>query len=184
MANADMFEIDPRGDVVLICGKGSETTKLRVSSPFITFRSDVMKAMMGPHFKEGHTLAATSRIEIQLPDDDGQAMKTICCVLHQRNSLVPDKLTPREILKVAILVDKYNWCEALKVNVWFWVNQHLETAGNADRCNLLLVSYLLQNSELFQRLGNDVMLHVSRDFRFDQRDCPEVMNKVFGESKA
>jgi hypothetical protein len=50
--------------------------RLRVSPVFLVHTSPVFKALLGFHFKEGNALAASSSVEIPMPDDDSAAMKS------------------------------------------------------------------------------------------------------------
>ncbi|KAF7192228.1 hypothetical protein HII31_06260 [Pseudocercospora fuligena] len=107
MAAVDVVDIDPRGDVVLAVGQqddGQPIERLRVSSAVLRLTSPAFAVLLGPHFKEGQTLSATSRVEIPLPEDNVEAMRSLCLMLHmQHNQLSP---TAKEFLEIAKLSDK------------------------------------------------------------------------------
>ncbi|KAK5734408.1 hypothetical protein LTR17_008906 [Elasticomyces elasticus] len=87
----NIVNVDPAGDVILVCSAGSEgETRLRVSSAALSLGSPVFKAMLSVRFREGHELALNSRIDVPLPEDDGEAMTILCNVLHHRNKIVLD----------------------------------------------------------------------------------------------
>lgn len=51
--------------------------------------------------------------KFSLPDDDPTALTTICAVLHHRNDLVPSVFSGKDILRVAIVADKYDYLSAI-----------------------------------------------------------------------
>jgi hypothetical protein len=53
--HSETVEIDPAGDVRLEIGR--ESKSLLVSSKVLSLASSVFKAMFGPHFQEGNSLA-------------------------------------------------------------------------------------------------------------------------------
>jgi hypothetical protein len=105
-------DITPDGDVVLIVGE--ENLRLRVYSQFLLSASKVFGAMFLPHWSEGQRLCKEALTEILLPEDDADAMRIICYIIHHRNDLVPRHLTTRDILRIAIEVDKYDLKIALE----------------------------------------------------------------------
>jgi hypothetical protein len=58
--------------------------------------------MFGPTWSEGQGLSKESPREVRLVEDDANALRIICCVIHHRNNDVPQSLTPKEILQIAI----------------------------------------------------------------------------------
>ncbi|KAF2143528.1 uncharacterized protein K452DRAFT_224644, partial [Aplosporella prunicola CBS 121167] len=100
-----MEEIDPCGDVIFIVGP--ELARLRVHSMYLKKASEVFAAMFGPRFSEGRELSEDHPKEVKLPEDNPVAMRIICGVIHFRTDMVPDKLSPVDILRVALAADKY-----------------------------------------------------------------------------
>lgn len=82
--------------------------------------SPVFRAMLGPHFSEGSTLASSESVEIPLPDDDPDAMEVICYVLHMRNDDAPSELAGGDLIYLAGLCDKYDLFVAMRpaMNLW------------------------------------------------------------------
>jgi hypothetical protein len=105
-------DISPDGDVVLVVG--SRNVRLRIQSQCLRCASKVFGAMFGPHWSEGQGFSKESPREVPLVEDDADALRTICCVLHHRNDDVPQSLTPKEVLQIAIEADKYGLNITLK----------------------------------------------------------------------
>src|SRR5437667_9691364 len=98
-------DISPDGDVILIVGV--ENLRLKVYSQCLRSASKIFGAMFGPDWTEGQRLSKESPTEVPLLEDDADAMWMICCIVHHRNDLVPQHLTAKEVLQIAIEVDKY-----------------------------------------------------------------------------
>ncbi|OCL09897.1 hypothetical protein AOQ84DRAFT_375415 [Glonium stellatum] len=80
-------DIATDGDIILVVGL--ELRRLRVHALILKNASKVFNAMFGPHFREGQGLGGACSKEIPLPDDDADALKLICSVIHSRNDMVP-----------------------------------------------------------------------------------------------
>jgi hypothetical protein len=119
-------DISPDGDVVLVVG--SRNVRLRIQSQCLRCASKVFGAMFRPHWSEGQGLSKESPREVPLVEDDADALRTICCVLHHRNDDVPQSLTPKEVLQIAIEADKYGLNVALKYARVQW----LKPRGSLD----------------------------------------------------
>lgn len=111
----------PRGDLILVVG--DERLKIRVNSLFLKAASKPFAAMLGPHFKEGRLLAKATPedpMELELPEDSGMAMVYICCALHYNTDSIPKVMDPERLLDVALMLDKYQLLEALKLQAKKW----------------------------------------------------------------
>jgi hypothetical protein len=139
-------DIAPEGDVVLIVGE--EKVRLRVYSQCLRSASKVLSAMLKPNWKEGQTLATQSYTEATLPEDDAEAMRTICYVVHHRNDLVPENLTTREILQIAVVANKYDLSTALENFSFRWLNSDTRRTL-LDRGCLLTAVLLLDDNDAF-----------------------------------
>jgi hypothetical protein len=146
MAQPPTIDIHPGGDVILICGNGGDKIKygaelrrfydcktesdmrrrLRVSSVFLVHTSPVFKALLGPHFKEGNVLAASSSVEIPTPDDDSAAMELISLVLHHKD--IPSEIDADSLCTVATCCDKYAVLIAMKPAINLWLDACLKTS--------------------------------------------------------
>lgn len=116
-------DISSDGDVVLIVG--AENLRLRVQSQCLRSASEVFSKMFGPDWSEGQSLSKEAPTETPLPEDDTDAMQTICYIIHHRNDLVPSHLSAEEVLRIAIEVDKYDLKVAFKYANVGWLKPRI-----------------------------------------------------------
>jgi hypothetical protein len=118
MANPDdSISIAPDGDVIFILVDG---VIVRVSSVVLSYASSIFATMLGDKFLEGqHERSALHPKRIDLPNDDPEAMVSLCKMIHFHtedseilNGLPSLQLSVR-LLNVAILMDKYDCIDAL-----------------------------------------------------------------------
>lgn len=179
MVPSGSIDIDPNGDVVLVCGQ----SRIRVSSAIMSMSSSVFKCMLGPYFKEGHSLAsaAGSSIELELPDDDEEALATVCYVVHHKNKCVGKMFSTDQIWNIAVVTDTYDWCEALHLGAQCWIDLHLRdlhTTSHSKLCRLFGAAYLFKHAALFRQLGMKLVLEGSTKSAFKCDDCHAILGKV------
>jgi hypothetical protein len=141
-----LTDICPDGDVVLIIG--ADGIRLRVSSQYLISASKIFASMFGPHWLEGQSLSKHSPTDILLPEDNAEAMRTICCVIHHRNDMLPEDLTAKDVLQIAILVDKYDLRVALNFAMQVWLKPRSQVEM-VETGRLLAAAFLLNSAEAF-----------------------------------
>ncbi|KAK3648034.1 hypothetical protein LTR56_007734 [Elasticomyces elasticus] len=152
------IDIVPDGDVYLICGNGS-SVKIRVASASLIRGSDAFKAMLGPHFKEGRQLASkVGTIEIELEDDDPEAMTMLCRALHSQFVSMPKELNAASLMNLSIVADKHLCTGSLRFPSEVWINKEMQKTGPLDRVSLLVAAYLFQQPELVNAVSLDLLL--------------------------
>ena len=149
---SDTIEIDAEGDVVLVCGEGTEQyvfrrlpstftfmpwlirrrKRLRVHSALMTRASSVFKALLSPRFREGTELSTTGAVEVAFPEDDGNAMATICYIIHYQASKTEQPKYLPDLIKVAQLSDKYDLNEVMKLHAQGWLLDRLQLSDKGD----------------------------------------------------
>lgn len=149
-------EIMADGDVVLIVGP--DKRRLLVHSLFLKTASKVFKTMFGPHFSEGQDISKEVPKEILMPEDDADAMKIICAVIHLRNNAASDKITPDEVLTVAVTADKYNCIDPLKNASGHWLKP-VDSASLEDLNHLMAAAYLFDDAQAFDGITRAMILH-------------------------
>ncbi|GKT51977.1 uncharacterized protein ColSpa_12158 [Colletotrichum spaethianum] len=129
--------------------------ELRVSSKVLMLNSPVFKAMLGGKFKEATELAKSTGFSdpcsIDLPDDDVEAMTTLCQILH--NVYVVERPEPIDLSRLAFIGDKYECTQALKYCGMVWIRDWLQDFDEnvppmTDFCHLLVFSDILENLPL------------------------------------
>ncbi|KAK3401529.1 hypothetical protein B0T20DRAFT_116496 [Sordaria brevicollis] len=109
----------PDYDLALVVGPEKE--RILASSVVLRFASPVFAAMLSPPWVEGQGLAGGTGSgtikEIELPEDNAEAMEYICAVIHHQevDDTPTESSSPsRDLLKIAILTDKYDLHKALR----------------------------------------------------------------------
>jgi hypothetical protein len=119
--------------------------------------------MFGPTWSEGQGLSKESPREVRLVEDDADALRTICCVIHHRNNDVPQSLTPKEILQIFIEIDKYDLKVALKYASVQWLKPR-DNVDRVDKGYLLAAAFLFGNMDTFVAHTLALILHYKGPF--------------------
>jgi hypothetical protein len=177
-------EIAPDGDVVFIVGR--ENVRLRVHSLILRSASKIFGAMFGPNWSEGQRLSKDLPTEVSLPEDDAEAMRTILCVIHLRNDLVPEHLTTQDFLQIAIEVDKYDLTIALKFASSVWLNlpsrAPLGITSIEQTKHLMAAAFLFGNTNMFKRHTETLILDYGGSYLSlfkDERITQVIPSKIF-----
>ncbi|KAK4063926.1 hypothetical protein Trihar35433_8634 [Trichoderma harzianum] len=134
------------GDVILVVGE--QKVELRVHSQCLVSASKVFGAMLGPNWSEGQNLSKNSPKEIPLIEDDPKALYTICCVVHHRNDILPERISPRELLQIAIEADKYDLRTALLFAKAQWL-QRKNITDMMELAYLMAAAFLFDDMDMF-----------------------------------
>ncbi|KAM0555805.1 hypothetical protein ACHAPJ_006202 [Fusarium lateritium] len=162
-ANAHDFEkFAPHGNITFIV---QGETRVRVVSAILKSASPVFAAMLGPNFKEGQTLAKAKAkadgapAEIALPEDDAEAFGWICEALHCQADTKLWKPGPEMLLKVWIIIEKYDMKKAMQLSIDFWVGEQLNTKMQLqDLWFMALFCVRAQNSFAFKSVTRQLIL--------------------------
>jgi hypothetical protein len=122
--------------------------------------SPVFKALLGPHFREGNTFAASSSVEIPLPDDDPDVMEAICLVLHMRNEDVSSYTTKNELITLVNHCDKYNILAAMRPVLNLWLDDCLDASPDYDTAEKLMV--IASNLKLWRSVNRLGLIIIKR----------------------
>lgn len=153
-----IIKIAADGDVILIIGP--EEVKLRVHSLFMKATSKPFSAMLGPNWKEGHSmLNQAGPVEISLPEDNADALEVICAVIHHQNNKVSQTLSACDILGVAVTADKYDCIDALRFASGNWLRPGKSEAG--DLMLLAATAYLFRNAQAFKEITKALIFDYS-----------------------
>lgn len=172
--NPETLVVDPAGDVYL---NVANEIRLLVSTKVLSVCSKVFAAMFGSNFTEGQqTFSFFSPLEIDLPEDDPNAMKHLCCHLHLKHILMEQSGHSRlEILRLAIVADKYGCADALRL-VSYVLRSYLEEPAHCDDIFLLMAAYHLNGAAVFSSIAAKILLLHSNShdmLRFDA--VPELV---------
>ncbi|KAJ4412504.1 hypothetical protein N0V85_003677 [Neurospora sp. IMI 360204] len=172
--DSDILEVSPTGDIILVVGPPEEKQlRLRVSSIILRSVSKVFDAMFSPPWIENsRTLSPEAPKDIDLPEDDPWALKTICYALHHRNDMIPfDKMSGKMILHAAQAIDKYDLSTAMQLVTDRWLRQQLPAKSVKGLLYMAAAATVLKNYEAFSKLTWLVMItHEGSYFRFQNDD--------------
>ncbi|KAH6674164.1 hypothetical protein B0J14DRAFT_562297 [Halenospora varia] len=90
-----------------------EQIQMLVSSKHLSLASSVFGAMFKNNFRAGLELQSSGKAEVPLPEDDLEAFTVLMSIIHGRGRQIPRKVPLSLLLKLAILVDKYQLLEAV-----------------------------------------------------------------------
>jgi hypothetical protein len=114
---------------------GTPTRSLVISSHVLALTSHYFKRMLNTLMTEGIEFARTGRVTIPLPEDDAEAMTTICNIIHHRNTLVQPEVDLSFLHDIAVVSDKCDFNEALKPTVTTWIRDYVPDLGEVDPNN-------------------------------------------------
>ncbi|KAK2030587.1 hypothetical protein LX32DRAFT_692319 [Colletotrichum zoysiae] len=139
--------------------------ELQVSSKVLILASPVFKAMLDGNFMEATELARntgfTNPYSIDLPDDDVEAMITLCQILH---FYVVKRPELSGLSKLAFISDKYECTQALNYCGRVWISDWLQEYDRnvppmVDFCHLLVFSYVVDLPLEFSEISWRIFLH-------------------------
>jgi hypothetical protein len=93
-----------------------------VSSRHMILASSVFKAMLQGDFREGLTLRATGELELPLPEDDPDTFRILLDIIHGHNRKLPRQVDLLVMVKLTILVDKYQMLERVEIFSDMWID--------------------------------------------------------------
>jgi len=170
-------DVDPRGDVFLEMGGPNGMTRLRVSSKVLSLASTVFDTMFTSSFLESlQHRGSDGQSYIPLPEDDKDAMLTICEALHYRSPELMDGLGIDCVVQIGALVDKYDLARAVRPWGALWLRARAREAPVKDLGELLSTAYQLEDEEAFSEISFRMICHRQEGFEssigFDSRSPP------------
>ena len=144
-ATDPIVSVSPNGDIILVVGP--QAVRLRVHSLFLRSASKVFNAMFGPNWSEGQGLSEQSPRQVIMEEDDPEALRIICCVIHHLNDDVPRTLSPEQVFQIAIEIDKYDLAVALRYATSQWLK-------GSDTLDVLRMGYLMASAFLISDMEN------------------------------
>lgn len=122
--------------------------------------------MLGPHFKEGHSLRANAHVEIPLPDDDPVVLAAVFHAFHMTSDKDDEGIPPTSSLMVdtALLCDKYqfvpgNW-RLFETLLWDVADADGASTFNCDPAGVgdtLIAAAVLKSYEALYYLGRNAL---------------------------
>ena len=171
-------------DVIIVEDKSCQKFRFRVSSRHLILASSVFRAMLSRNFREGTTLKAVGIVEIDLPDDDPDALALLLNVIHSRSKSVPSKLGLSSLCRLALLVDKYQMHEAFNLLASMWI-AHAVSKGwpekfDARMRQMLYVSWVFRSPREFRGSTRFAIKESTGQILDDMKDLP-ISDAVLGQ---
>lgn len=159
-AASPAVHIDPQGDIFLVVQNGSSSKDIRVSSKILSAASVVFKTIFQSGFREGLGQYPSSTLaKILLPEDDADALTTVCRVVHYRAREVPREFAANELLQIGRICDKYDFIEALQLGSSSWLRGAIARVDIGNMHPLLEAAYLLDGWEEFSQISVRIIVH-------------------------
>ncbi|KAJ5544098.1 hypothetical protein N7494_005377 [Penicillium frequentans] len=150
-----VVNIAETGDIILVVGP--EQLKLRVESLILKAASKSLCTMFRLNWQEDReSLVLGPPVDILLPEENPTALTCICAILHYRIEMVPQIMSPYDVLKVAITADKYGLVGALTFANQSWLSPLNKAAS--DLIVLAAAASLFQNTQAFKEITKALVL--------------------------
>ncbi|KAF1926771.1 uncharacterized protein M421DRAFT_6679 [Didymella exigua CBS 183.55] len=144
-------------DVILRVGTPQTERKLFVSSALLSHSSPVFAAMFDGRFGEGQDLSADSPRAVPLPEDDADAVTTVCKIIHVQVAGLAVTASPTQLVSIAMVAHKYDCVEAVRPWSIIWVADILQKPGVPDFEKTLLATCLLDMAPEFQGVSKSLI---------------------------
>lgn len=159
-----MITVAPRGDLFLLVGSSQEP--IRVHSIILQNASARFAALVDPLFEESNLTVlggGQTFMQISLPEDDHDGMKTLCRILHSvcRSGEV---FSPAQLFDLAILADKYGVAGPTSLATTIWIKQAAIYADHHQLWKLLLATHLIGDAETFQTISRQLIMEYGGSF--------------------
>ncbi|CZR63190.1 uncharacterized protein PAC_13086 [Phialocephala subalpina] len=178
--SAALPDIAADGDVVFLVG--ADKARLRVYSLILKNTSKVFSAMLGPQFSEGQALLIrttnTQPVELPLPEDDPDALRAICNILHGRNDAFVEPVRAPEILNIAIAADKWDCVVPLAWAVKDWLRCEGVT-DSKELWRLMLAAYWFDEDKAFEKITQALLFHHKSSYFDLKEQADELDSNVF-----
>ena len=176
---------DPHGDIILVIPCGSAVARFQVNSSVLCLASPVFRAILGPNsrFKEGTNLKLATiggqkspepmPMELQLSDDDPNALAVILRILHLQFDWIPTPMSPSQgsegrykLYEMAIICDKYDMRHILLYWLKMWTTPLLKELNYQNIAmattigsDWLFITYAFGYPELFRLVSKELALN-------------------------
>ncbi|UNI19316.1 hypothetical protein JDV02_005507 [Purpureocillium takamizusanense] len=152
----------PGGDVVLVVGK--RRARIQVFSVVLRNSSRVFEAMLRPEFAEGAKLFLNTHgsapVDIELPEDDPDAMGKLCKMLHCTADAGASPGGAQSLLDLARAADKYDLVSRVVFPATQWLTELMKRPAVRDAELLLglMAAYTLKHATGFANLSRALMM--------------------------
>ena len=150
---------DPSGDRKIVAGSGP-TEMFIVSSKAMSTACKPWNSMLG---HEGCFVEATDSFTdpIMFPDDNVDALRILLAAAHSVHNSIPATLEYGQLLKVAVLCDKYDATGLVEPWVSGWIRQiRSSTSFTEEKAGWLHIAWTFGSTEIFTRIAYKMALEM------------------------
>jgi len=155
----EIFDLKADGDMII--GVGPQ--RMRVSSDVLASASVKFADMFKELFGEDRLADKQIPVVLDLSMDHPFVIWIICCVLHHRNDLVRENLTPYSIHTLADGIKEYELQVALRYACAEWLKPR-SRVFIMDTVNLLSAAILVGNKEMIKAHASDLILEYAEPY--------------------
>ena len=105
--------------------------------------------MFDGRFAEGAALSSASPRVVALPDDDADAVTTVCKIIHVQTADVATTTTPTKLADIAVVCHKYDCVDVVRAWSLLWIADIMQKPTSADFEKILVATYLLDMASEF-----------------------------------
>lgn len=135
--------------------RSGRPVNMRVSSRHLILASPVFKAIIESRLPAGQT-TSQPRAEITLHNDDPGAFEILMNIMHNHVRKVPDRVDLEMMVKLSVLVDKYQVWQVMGLYVEMWMlklHDSMPTSYTSDIMSWLSISWVFKLREDFKRVS-------------------------------
>lgn len=155
--------------------------EMRVSSRHLTLASRVFRVMFDGNFRERVSPGESQPKVIPLPEDDPEAMVILLGIIHGLTRRVPRRVEPSLLLKIAILIDKYELHEVSEIltDEWFSVNWNSRSYSSIHYSGWIYLCWVFQKRSEFSQTTRLAILKCNSHFEDDGLPFPSRLTCRF-----
>jgi hypothetical protein len=155
------MKICPIGDLIIHLPDLS--IRFLVSSTILIMHSPVFSAMLGPSSQFAEAVAFRRQpahaepYVMELHDDDPVALAVVLRALHLLVAGIPRTINIRQLARIAVICDKYDCAEALRMWADIWVAPYSPYKAQlpTHESLMLFVSWLWGYEDIFKDIANN-----------------------------
>ena len=144
----ELVELDSHGDITLNVINGTDRRSFLVSSHVMRLASPVWKAMLTGGFAESR------KAVISLEEDDPDALLIVLLAAHLQHRQLPKELTFDQIVKLAVICDKYDTATVVRPFLHQWISPYQSNCLEAGHEQWLSVAWAFGYTENFKDIAD------------------------------
>ena len=172
LTSPELVELDSHGDIILNIKNGADHRSFRISSHAMRLASPVWEKMLTGQWMESHKTA------ISLEDDNPDTLLIVLRAAHLQHHKLPKKLTFGQIVKLAVVCDKYDTATVVRPFLNQWITPFQMNYLVPGYEQWLSIAWTFGYRDQFMNIAH----HLTRTLNMDNEDrCLNVNGEILGE---